>query len=335
MSKERIDPYAHEDLYAVDHLLRYTAITPWIHGKRVLDAACGTGFGSLLMLRNGAAQVIGVDVSQAAIDQCQQELQATNLDFTCSGLEDLSALQLEPFDCVVSFETLEHVREPWICLDSLTALLKPNGILLLSVPGETDQDQNNEFHLHHYKREELHGRLRAKFKYVHCYAQKFQVMSALRPTEQTNNQPIEFKTLSAMHIALTGEPEPTDTYLFLASNEPVDCTLETTTAFSRNAWLNLARERAELYNSVEKFTADIKALHRNFKIEFAKNSDLIRKFTNALAWGQYHYEQSYGRKPEQPYMDAILAAQSEREKVLQARVHELEAELESLRQPAK
>jgi protein-L-isoaspartate O-methyltransferase len=50
-----------------DHRTRYLACAPHCEGKRVLDAACGSGYGTAILAQE-ASQVVGIDLDQEAVD---------------------------------------------------------------------------------------------------------------------------------------------------------------------------------------------------------------------------------------------------------------------------
>ena len=74
-------------------------------------------------------------------------------------------LPVAPFDAVVCFETLEHVRHPRVLLAGIHDVLRDGGRLLLSVPNDrferVDENGNNldPFHLHVFERGEVLGLL--------------------------------------------------------------------------------------------------------------------------------------------------------------------------------
>ncbi|MBC8077028.1 MAG: class I SAM-dependent methyltransferase, partial [Chloroflexales bacterium] len=68
MADERIDPAAREDKWVVDHYARYLFASSVAAGRRALDVACGTGFGSHLLAESGATHVLGADLAQDAVD---------------------------------------------------------------------------------------------------------------------------------------------------------------------------------------------------------------------------------------------------------------------------
>jgi len=124
----------------------------YVRGKRVLDIACGVGYGSQILHLAGASRVVGVDVCPDTIQYAQQHYSASGIDFVCSDAEHFE--YPEPFDVVVSFETLEHLRYPEKFLERIRRSLAPKGEFLLSVPlGETRHF--DPYHLHKYTQGEI------------------------------------------------------------------------------------------------------------------------------------------------------------------------------------
>lgn len=102
-------------------------------GKRVLDLGCGHGAMTIQIAQAGG-QVIGIDLNKSRIDFAQRNLQNNFPDLT--GLVSFIAGDAtsvlddnEPFDVIVSKDTLEHVDQPCELLRGLGKLLKPNGRL--------------------------------------------------------------------------------------------------------------------------------------------------------------------------------------------------------------
>ena len=59
---ERMIPTLDRDgLVYGEHIVRYLFASRFVHGKRVLDVASGVGYGSDMLKRAGAAEVIGLD----------------------------------------------------------------------------------------------------------------------------------------------------------------------------------------------------------------------------------------------------------------------------------
>ncbi len=118
------------------HQLRYQIVAGFVAHRRVLDIACGVGYGSDHLSRAGAASVTGVDLSPEAITYAQAHYSRTGLTFRQGDAEQFESSDL--YDMIVSFETLEHLEDPTGFLKRIHALLSPKGYLFLSVPlGET------------------------------------------------------------------------------------------------------------------------------------------------------------------------------------------------------
>ena len=56
----------------IDHMVRYASVAPFIVGKRVLDVACGSGYGSQFLALQGAHHVVGIDIHQATIEYARK-----------------------------------------------------------------------------------------------------------------------------------------------------------------------------------------------------------------------------------------------------------------------
>jgi SAM-dependent methyltransferase len=114
------------------HLARYEFALERCRDKRVLDGACGTGYGSALL--GGAAEsVVGIDCARDAITYAAANYSAPNVAFQTSFVES-TPFPDEAFDVVVSFETVEHTLCPRAHLMEIARLLDPGGMAIVSVP---------------------------------------------------------------------------------------------------------------------------------------------------------------------------------------------------------
>lgn len=111
---------------------------------RVLDLGCGTGTQTLVVGRR-CGSIVGVDVSETAVEQAQQ--MGTHFDgmidasFHCTPIE-AAGFDAESFDKVCSFCVIEHIPNYQEVLKELHRLLKPNGQMILSADSlETITDQ--------------------------------------------------------------------------------------------------------------------------------------------------------------------------------------------------
>jgi SAM-dependent methyltransferase len=126
------------------------SIIPGASGKRILDCACGRGYGSFL-LAGGARKVDGVDISADAVAYCREKYKKDNLAFE---VMDAAALRFEDrsFDAVVSQDTIEHVQDDARFLAEIARVLKDDGIFIVFTPNSPVHNNRPEniFHLREY-----------------------------------------------------------------------------------------------------------------------------------------------------------------------------------------
>lgn len=161
----------------VEHMHRYSAVQNILRGKVVLDAACGTGYGSNMIARV-AKMVYGVDISQEAIEYAASTFcECANVKYIQA---DIMKLPFDNglFDAVVSFETIEHVNEDIQnkFLEEIRRVLKPDGFLIMSTPNKEIYtvlagNAPTEWHVKEFFENEFDTFLRSKFSNVRYYQQ--------------------------------------------------------------------------------------------------------------------------------------------------------------------
>lgn len=114
-----------------DHLRRYLFAQQFVYNRHVLDIACGTGYGSDILLRGGARQVISVDLSAAAVEYAARRWR--NRQFVQADAAHLP-LPGGAVETIVSFETLEHLPDPERFLSEARRVLAADGYLIISTP---------------------------------------------------------------------------------------------------------------------------------------------------------------------------------------------------------
>lgn len=132
------------------HLQRYEFAASIIPGgAKVVDIACGVGYGAHLMagIAKKADSFIGVDISDKAIAYAKRHYADDRIEFVVADAMNFE--WPDTFDVAVSLETIEHLPEPRAFVQRLLTLLKPNGIFVGSVPTTPSVDVN-PYHLHDF-----------------------------------------------------------------------------------------------------------------------------------------------------------------------------------------
>lgn len=176
MSSERL-LHANASPWWAEHVHRYKEVLPVLTGtERILDLACGTGYGSALLAER-AAEVIGGDVDAEAIALIDPALRQNPrvrfevMDGTKLPFDDSS------FDVVVSFETIEHTTAFDAMLDEFKRVLKPNGHFFVSTPNRLVQSPDgivhNPYHTQEFTPDEFRSMLQKRFKTVNIFGQEY------------------------------------------------------------------------------------------------------------------------------------------------------------------
>ncbi len=151
------------------HLAVYEWIAPRVAGARVLDMACGEGYGSAV-LAGPAASVVGVDGNPEAHEHARLRYSRPGLSFERGLVESYG----EPgcFDAVVFLQTIEHVQDPGGVLRHFRSILAPGGVAYVSTPnvltlaGPGAEKSDNPWHLREYRAPEFEALCRSEFDSV-------------------------------------------------------------------------------------------------------------------------------------------------------------------------
>ena len=152
------------------HLAVYEWVADRVSGLRVIDMACGEGYGAAVLARRAAA-VVGVDANPEAHDHARLRYTEGNLRFERGMIETFTA----PCDAVVFLQTIEHVEDPGAVLDRFRALVGPGGIVFVTTPnlltiapaGAAKSD--NPWHVREYRASEFGALCRSHFPGVELY----------------------------------------------------------------------------------------------------------------------------------------------------------------------
>lgn len=124
----------------------------------IADIGCGTGGNIPTLQKHG--NVIGLDISEKALDYCRKKGYANVRlmpEVPGTGLEN------ESVDLITMFDVLEHIKQDENALREYYRVLKPGGMYFLTVPAFKLLWSELDEHLHHvrrYKKGELEMKLK-------------------------------------------------------------------------------------------------------------------------------------------------------------------------------
>ncbi len=137
-----------------EHLHRYAIALQFAQGKKILDIACGEGYGTNI-LSTKAIHVTGIDIDSKTIDNANIKYKNENLEFKNGDIKKIPVAD-NSFDLITCFETIEHVDEQEKILTELKRVLTDNGILIISTPEKSNySDKTN--HKNPFHKKELYG----------------------------------------------------------------------------------------------------------------------------------------------------------------------------------
>jgi SAM-dependent methyltransferase len=167
---ERMVPEKSDARTFWEHIYRYRFAAKHAKHKRVLDIACGEGYGSAALVQAGAKSLIGVDISPEA---CAHARQKYHIDARVGDALDIP-VDTKSIDLVVSYETIEHVSSPSRFIAECVRVLAPGGQLIVSTPNRDIYHEiapNNPFHCSEMTESEFIGLLASSFSNLQIYAQ--------------------------------------------------------------------------------------------------------------------------------------------------------------------
>lgn len=159
------------------HIERYrfavNKINEYFKNKRslkILDCASGSGYGTYYLAQNFKnSKVYGVDLSKKAVNIAKKFYKRKNIRYLIKDAQKLDFKQ-NYFDVVISFETIEHLKEPKLFLRNIKNILSKKGILIISTPNKF-YTFHPEFHFYEFSEKEFFELLQKYFKIKEKYYQ--------------------------------------------------------------------------------------------------------------------------------------------------------------------
>jgi SAM-dependent methyltransferase len=204
---ERLEPGTPEWIaYIANHEQRYAfaarqlaALGP---NARVLDAATGVGYGASQLSAAIGCTVVGIDRDSHAIDVARARYGNGRVEFLQDDCDTLQAAEARwpVYDAVVSFETIEHLRDPLPFLRRVRSLLAPSGLFVASTPNRGDAALDRpqwDYHEREYAAGEFRALLDAAgFNDVALFGQQLTAIGELRRDLRSEINTLRFNPLA-------------------------------------------------------------------------------------------------------------------------------------------
>ena len=133
------------------HLRRYRVARDWLKEHlgnrkiRVIDIACGSGFGTAILSELG--ETIGVDIDPESIEYAKSHYRNGHIDFMIGNADDKDFLNsLGRFDAIISSGTIEHIEDPITFLGWIKKTLNPGGGCVVCFPSTITMDWAKPHH---------------------------------------------------------------------------------------------------------------------------------------------------------------------------------------------
>jgi O-antigen biosynthesis protein len=322
---ERFLPGQMHGLIEAEHLARYCWAGALVAGKRVLDAGCGTGYGSRLLLESGASSVVGVDIAQEAIDAASTQ-PADGLSFM---LGDMLALPLPDasVEMVVCFEAIEHVQDQDRALDELRRVLTRDGWLAISSPNRDVYEEGNPYHTHEFTPDELRAALSQRFANVSLEHQQAWLTSMI--CDQRTLVDNEAGRPLSIEVRKVGAVKPgSETFIVaLASDEPLpqpSSTAMLTNVDELSDWVERARSAEEHLARAQHDLRELEASHRSADTSYRSAADAYATIERAHRAVQAALEQAEAALEQtQAELDQTQAALDQSREEVSKKEHEL------------
>lgn len=107
-------------------------LLPPLSGKKVLDLGCGYGWHCKFAAEQGAAQVLGLDLSRKMIAEAKKRNAGDQIEYRVCGMEEYEYPE-NSWDCAISNLALHYIENIETIFQKVYRTLKPDGIFLLNM----------------------------------------------------------------------------------------------------------------------------------------------------------------------------------------------------------
>ena len=268
-------PISEALVISYEHWHRYLYATLFSEDRRVLNIACGEGYGSYLLSLN-AQMVIGVDISPEAINLAARNYVRDNLEFKVGSVASIPIEGTDVFDLIVSFEPIEHIianDEQHAFMAEVKRLLKKDGLFIVPIPNKPSCTEGprfqHEFHVREFNVQRLKDFLWRYFPHVCLLAHKKSLAYHMRilGTDEGSDR-------TEGGLGLTGGEKEILHTLGLCSEKPIAVHASALGESNERFSIRQARRLAELESALRGKEVRLAELEAGVAAKDAKIADL-------------------------------------------------------------
>jgi 2-polyprenyl-3-methyl-5-hydroxy-6-metoxy-1,4-benzoquinol methylase len=240
MSFERIEPGRAEwTAYYANHLHRYRFVADALgdlQDVRLLDAACGVGYGAQYLAERCRVPVVAVDRDAAALTIASNRFYHPSVTYCQDDCQTLAKCEpYAPFRAVISLETLEHIQDASAFLVKCRQMLSHDGVLLISTPNVRVSNSVSSYHLKEYSATEFVGLLsEVGFRDIRLFGQRLNMLGKLRSEIRADLSRLHFNpairfgrwlqsVLGRVQGTVVVLPETVDDFEIIPVESPSEC----------------------------------------------------------------------------------------------------------------
>lgn len=121
-----------EGLSAAGEWHQLKSLFPSLQGKAVLDLGCGYGWHCCFAAKQGAIQVLGIDLSRRMIAEAKKRNAEKQIEYRVCGIEEYEYPE-NMWDCVVSNLALHYIENVEKVFEKIHRTLRPDGVFIFNI----------------------------------------------------------------------------------------------------------------------------------------------------------------------------------------------------------
>ncbi|MDE7339222.1 MAG: methyltransferase domain-containing protein [Lachnospiraceae bacterium] len=125
-------PRSKDGLTAAGEWHQLKPLFPELQGKHVLDLGCGYGWHCRFSEEQGAARILGIDLSKRMIEEAEKRNGGNRITYRVCGIETYEYPE-NTWDCVLSNLALHYIENLESVFQKVNKTLKPGGVFLFNI----------------------------------------------------------------------------------------------------------------------------------------------------------------------------------------------------------